>query len=1390
MSESGTKSLAQALFDEAGDALFLFDPETDKVVKVNQLAEQLTGYPRQELLRLPASYLFRFSGGKGGQERLRQAATKTGVFHSQEGYFLRTRYDGVWIPVNLTITRLHVEPKTMALITARDVRERHEAHTRLTRVESELRRVLASVSDALWSADCTPQARWEFRYFSPVIETLTGRKPEFFLGTTRMWESIIHPDDLGQWGTFARSLCTGKPGQIEFRVQGADGCIRWLRDSVRVSPKGDGKSFRLDGILTDITEKKRAEAQLAEERRILRNLINHLPDSIYVKDASGRYIVDNLAHRKVLGAASEYEVIGKTIFDFFPEATAQPHHSDDQAVIDTNSPVLNREEAIVDNQGNPLWYLSTKVPLRAEDGRPEGLVSVNRDITEQKRAEMERERFFTLSLDMLCIADFEGHFIRLNPAWERILGYPLEDLLIRPYLEYVHPDDQAPTRAEMDKLVRGSDTISFENRYRCQDGTYRWLLWTATPYAGQKLIYAAARDITDRKVAEQALRDSEALYHSVVEHLPVALFRKDRQGRFVFANRLFCESLGLPLEEIVGKTDLDFYPEGLAHKYMQDDRDVMESGTVFEDIEEHCAPDGINRYVEVLKAPVHDARGELVGLLGIFWDVTARKRAEYELKNAKEAAETASRAKSEFLARVSHEIRTPMNGIIGMTELTLDTTLTAEQREYLQMVMGSAQSLLTIINDILDFSKIEAGKLELEPAPFNVRDSFDDTVRMLAVRAQEKGLELACQVTTDIPEYLVGDLDRLRQVLINLLGNAIKFTEHGEVLLLVRRASPEDVADLPSRPAPGSLLVHFTVSDTGIGIPAAKHRAIFEPFEQADGSTTRKFGGTGLGLAIAAQLVYLMGGKLTVESAEGEGSRFHFAIPLEILWATVDRSEIVDRERWTVDREQPTARRDLSEEELRASSQDSPPLVPAPRSLVDLPVLVVDDNDTYRGILGEMLANWHMRPRTVPGAEKALRELKRAAAEHSPYPLVLIDSVMPGMDGFRLIEEIRRRSGLAGALILMLPSSRPGVAASSGLAGTRIPEEPSAKKRRAERFAPLVPGTVEGGGWQQTGVAACLMKPVKQSELLDTILAIINPAAQANQPSAGEEEAPEAAPRRTSVRPLRVLLAEDNPVNQRLAICILQKQGHTVVSAFNGREAVHLIEREPFDLVLMDVEMPDMGGFEATTAIRAWETGREGHLPIVALTAHAMKGDRERCLRAGMDAYLPKPIRAQELLQLIAALVPGPDDANHDQATPGDEGDPDTRHNGVERDRMPAKPSYDHTRALELAAGDPELLRELQELFLSESAHWLADVRNAITAGDGGRLQRAAHHLKNAVSTLAADPASAAAYDLEVMGKENNLDQAETVWQQLEAAVTQLLEELKEPSSEGMRDEG
>lgn len=666
-------------------------------------------------------------------------------------------------------------------------------------------------------------------------------------------------------------------------------------------------------------------------------------------------------------------------------------------------------------------------------------------------------------------------------------------------------------------------------------------------------------EVEERVRAQETLSAERQVLRALIDNVPDHMYVKDTDCRFLLANVPVAQQMGAESpEELIGKTDFDYYPHDLAATFYEDEQRVIRTGKAEIDREETgLDPQGNVSCVLTTQVPLRDKNGQVTGLVGIGHDITELKKIQAEMQRAREVAEAASRAKSEFLANMSHEIRTPLNGIMGMTDLALETGLDREQREYLETVKVSADSLLTVINDILDFSKIEAGKIDLESVDFDVRDSLESALKTLAVRADEKGLELLCEVAPEVPEVARGDITRLRQVLLNLVGNAIKFTNEGEIAVKVRQGARDGQ----------ELVMHFTVSDTGIGIPEDKQEMIFDPFSQADSSTTRKYGGTGLGLTISARLVRMMGGQIWLESEEGRGSHFHFMVRLQVA-------------------------------DLREVKVGSPA---PPEVLRGVRALVVDDNHTNRRILEGMLNRWEMVPVCAESGEKALAELVSARNDGRPFGLIVTDMHMPKMNGFELVEQIRKTPELCTSTIMMLTS-----------AGHR---------GDAERC-------------QKLGVSAYLLKPIRQSELREAIAKVLGAREQEGMiPLVTRYSLGDA---RDRLEILRILVAEDNLVNQRLVVRLLEKRGHRVIVAANGKEALAALEKETFDLILMDVQMPEMDGFEATAAIRRKEKSSGLHQMIVALTAHAMKGDQERCLAAGMDGYLSKPIRPQELDEALA----------------------------------------------------------------------------------------------------------------------------------------------------------
>jgi signal transduction histidine kinase/DNA-binding response OmpR family regulator len=667
---------------------------------------------------------------------------------------------------------------------------------------------------------------------------------------------------------------------------------------------------------------------------------------------------------------------------------------------------------------------------------------------------------------------------------------------------------------------------------------------------------ARERELRRRLAADRALHEQSHQLQSVLEHMTEGLIVIDTRPEIILYNRaarqFFGPALDRPGSEFAASIDLRL-SDGVTRVATADlpiarvlvGEDVARSDSML------FNPDGSSIWLSTSASPIRNSEGEIVGALAVLRDVTARQLAEEAMRQARDVAEAASRAKSEFLANMSHEIRTPMNGIIGMTELALDTPLNHDQRRYLQLVQGSAEALLGIINDILDFSKIEAGKLALDPQPFDLHDTLDAALKALSLRAQQKGLELTCRIAAEVPAALVGDSGRLGQVIVNLVGNAIKFTEHGDIAVSV---------DCTARDASGSTL-HFRVRDTGCGIPLDRQAAIFDAFVQADSSTTRRHGGTGLGLGISARLVSMMDGRLWVESQPGDGSTFHFTAHF--------------------------AHHDAA----------APGLFCLPVDLDGRRVLIVDDNDTNRALLEELLRRWGLAPTALASAASAREAL--TAASGDPYTLLLTDVCMPDEDGWSLIEWLRAQPALHDMSVVVMSSMS------------------------------------EGGGTRQAralGVREMLLKPISQRELLAALVRVAGGTAV--PPTVESSSAPAAAASR--LPQLRVLVAEDNPVNQELIRRLLAKRRDYCVVAADGQAALAAWHQERFDLVLMDMQMPLMDGFATTAAIRRVEADEgRARVAIIALTAHAMEGDRERCLAADMDGYLSKPLRSSELFAVL-----------------------------------------------------------------------------------------------------------------------------------------------------------
>jgi PAS domain S-box-containing protein len=845
-----------------------------------------------------------------------------------------------------------------------------------------------------------------------------------------------------------------------------------------------------------------------------------------------------------------------------------------------------------------------------------------------------------------------------------------------------HVDDQ--------DWLRQEKVVAFSGHPLLVEGQ---LVGVLTIYARHPLPQATLQALTGvvdsialgikRKRSEQLLQESEARTLAILNAATDAILTIDEKGIVESLNPATEKLFGFTAQELVGQNVKMLIPEPYHHEHDGYLRHYLTTG--------ETKVIGFSREVsgqrkEGTSFPMQLGVGELkLGdrrlFVGIARDITDRMLVEAELRQAKQTAEDANKAKSEFLANMSHEIRTPMNGIIGMTELALTAPLSPEQKEYLEAIKESGDALMTVINDILDFSKVEAGMLNLDNIDFNLPKRLGSVMRALSARANEKGVLLIYQLDPAVPAWVGGDPDRLRQIIMNLVGNAIKFTERGEVTV---RLTMQEVLGEDEK----KCLLHFAVSDTGIGIPLEKQRIIFDAFSQADSSTTRRFGGTGLGLTISSRLVDLMGGKLWVDSEVGHGSTFHFTARFNVVDARTHESD---------------------------ASQIA--------ALENMKVLVVDDNTLNRLLLHDMLTMWKLSPSLTASGAEALAVAKAAASRGEPFPLMIVDYFMPEIDGFALVEQFHCDPALAGASVIMLTSV--------------------SDHRLAERS-------------KQLGIAAYLAKPLNQSTLLDALIDILSTRStdQRAKQQATQADVCDTSSNLSSQRPrpLHILLAEDNPINQRVAQHMLRIAGYQVTVAENGKLALAILEQGTFDVVLMDVQMPEMDGFETTAAIRKKEQQSGQHLTIIAMTAHALKGDRERCLAAGMDGYIAKPMTCEGLLGLLAT-IPLP---------------------------APAEEVFNLAAALKGVNGNLEFLREIAAMLDEDAPRLVTEIHDAIDGKNAAKLEHAAHRLKGSLLPFAAPTAIQAAQALEAMAHAKELSNASGKYQLLNTEIQLLLAALME----------
>ena len=1207
-----------------------------------------------------------------------------------------------------------------------EIAERKRVETSLRVQEAEMRK-LALVADRTHSAvlitDAEGRIEWVNEAFSRIteysLEEVSNKKPsEILTGPESDPETLRRMSD---------HLKRAEEIEVEIVNYSKSGRKIWLAVEVHPIRNDSGELKNFVAIESDITERKRAKEDLEEKEEKYRTIFELSPEAIVLLDPQGNLLDANERISELLGYTRD-EIVGKNLSDlpFLVEGSKEKAldmfrrriRGDEIAPYDLDFVSQTNEKRV----GRIL-----ATPVRDDNGVICQCLVMISDITRRKQTEealRASERRMSDTIDFLpdptFVIDRAGRVIAWNRAIEKMTGVPAAAILGKDDYEYALPFYEKRRPLLIDLVFQSHKEIEPHYEFIKQEddvliaevfipsfgqkGTYLWCSARGLYDAEGQVVGAieSIRDISDLRKAEERLKAAYEFSQKLLETAATAIFTVDAECRVTTVNKAFCDITGYSEGEVVGRSCNVFHGATCSNGCSLLDSESEESI-----LHQECgiqSKDGRRLTIIRNAQLIRDESERITGGIESFVDVTeqveARHQAEenaatlktyteelvmknIELDRALAAAEEAARTKSQFLANMSHEIRTPMNGIIGMTGLLFDTDLNPEQREYANTVRTCADSLLSLINDILDFSKIEAGKLDIEILDFDLRTTVEDVIDILAPRAQAKDLEFTCMVDPEVPSLLRGDPGRLRQILVNLAGNALKFTEQGEVGV---RAALERETDT-------RVTIRFTVNDTGIGIPEDRRDRLFRSFSQVDASTTRKYGGTGLGLAISKQLTDMMGGQIGVESREGQGSTFWFVLELE-----------------------------------KQAGDAAPPEMPV--SIRDKRVLAVDDNATNRAILRTQLTAWGCRVAEAADAEQTLTLLQEAA-EVDPFHLVLLDKQLPDRDGDRLGQEIKDNPRLSSLPLVMITSA--------GQRGDAVQ-------------------------MKKIGFAAYLTKPVKQSHLYDCLTTVLGHSAKPEEPS------PRALVTRHTLaearkRKARILLAEDNVVNQKVALHVLQRLGYHADAVANGKEALEAVELIPYDLILMDCQMPEMDGFEATREIRRRE-GTARHTPIIALTAHVMKGDRDKCLESGMDEYLPKPIQPEELATVVQRWI---------------KTEPPPGQSSALESAQPVKLE----RLYETADGDEAFVQELIALFLKDTEARLSQLKQFLQQGDAEKARREAHTVKGACANFGADRMANIADSFRRLAHIDDLQQAAAEMESLEAEFERVRSYLAERGKTG-----
>ncbi|MBI5352591.1 MAG: PAS domain S-box protein [Chloroflexi bacterium] len=1300
LSISRSKKEWETTFDALSDLILVTD-ESGKIIRCNHAVQDRLNVSFSKILGRQLEEVLG-SGQAGDLKALDDE------FPHNELSWLGRLYDVAVYPIKIQ----GMSDNTVCVM--HDVTERVHSNQQLRK----LSRAVEQSGSTIVIADLNGNIEYANKKFTATtgyaVEEVIGQNPRV------LKSGYTSPEEYKNlWETITR----GDEWHGEFHNKKKNGSLYW--ESATISPITDeyGKITHYLAVKDDITLRKAVMEALSASEAEMRAIFSAMTDVIIVYDSEGRYLKIAETNQSNLYRPPS-DMLGKTVTELFPPDQAAFFLNNIRRALSSGELISIEYSLMLD--GKEVWFSAHVSPMTKDT-----VIWVARDITDYKKALaslVEREARYSAvthsANDAIVSADSSGRIMGWNRGAETIFGYTEAEVTGQSLTLIVPPSYTNEHSAGLERMKAGGEphvigkTVELEAQNK--DGEIFPIEFSLAEWqlSGEKFYTSIMRDITDRKRTAGELAREKQYFESLVQNSPVAIVVLDNDENIISSNPAFEHLYGYVREEILGInldsliTDAETREEAIRYTQTVANHSVHA-------ISKRKRKDGSLMDVEIFGVPVF-VNGVKTGTLAMYHDIS-------ELVRAQREAEESNRAKSEFLANMSHEIRTPMNGVMGMLELALDTQLNSEQRDYLQTSLHSAEALLSLLNDILDFSKIESGKLDLEVINFSLRNAVEDVAYTLAKRAHDKGLEIACLIDPDLTSSLRGDPGRLRQILVNLVGNAIKFTHQGEVI--IRAETIEQTSQYA--------IVHFSVQDTGIGIPYERQAAVFERFTQADGSTTRTYGGTGLGLTISKQLVEIMGGKIGLLSTPGIGTTFWFDIKFE---------------------KQPLEKRGTA------------PLTAGPANLTHARILVVDDNQTNRMVLTKNVEGLGSRVDAVSSGAKGLESLRNAHRSGDPYHVVLLDMQMPGMDGEQTARAIKSDPSVKDAKILILTSM--------------------GQRGDAVRLEAL-------------GCSGYLLKPVKQQMLFDAIIAVLG----------RKEDTPALITRHVLSEKrkdkLRILLAEDNPINQKLAIVLLQKSGHSVDAVETGVQALERVKANHYSAVLMDVQMPDMDGFEATRQIRIWEQTNGRHIPIIAMTAHAMTGDRERCLDAGMDDYVTKPLEPRVLFNALERWTQTketekmtnpetkPDESPKLGAQWGEDVAPtlsfDTPKASDQTPTSPASVSQAESSAENLPAdlesalhrfdGDRAFMMEMCQEFKDHLPDRVTELRSALQAGEMEKLGRHAHNLKGLSLNFNASTLSALAQKLEICGKEQNIKDAPELVDRLANEVIRVQEYLAQKLS-------